>query len=759
MKINRLKIHNFKIFDDVEIDFRENAANVFCGKNGFGKTSVFDALELLFTGRIKRYADWVEKCHNAQLHFDTGKPLVHDESTKEDVYITAEIEFSEGVFCITRKEAFSNIRNPLNFDYIFNDIYCVRRGSEVREQIPQEFLSVASTYNILNYQSQEQATDFLKSKEEERTSVISILFQTKAYDDIIDRLTKGRKTLDGISRDYEGRYKAIQDDIDKITKHFTFQKGQAAQSEYQRLFVKDGIEWDKEYPSTSISDVEAIIAKDGELDRLQYYLHHREEYGQYLINKSVEYSLANDLHNVVTYLLKGKSQERLIKEYADYKHLFVDKYATLSLDNIGKTTIKTSPLLNEYLEDEVIANLEERRQTIVRTISSCDKLQNAYSQILQSRNVMASSISVLNVSDCPLCGHSYQSKEELLKTIGDYDEVLKEHTKKIGETVSVMFDDFKKIFFSKIIQPLERHFVENSITNDFYQQYILYKRQENDRYVAAIINRIGENVDLHKSIEDLKNDIQAILVSWTNDVDSKIEVEILNSIHSRYSKYIGDGITDEMIEAKRQYLISICSRQGAKYLQTKNAEKKKVEKVVEAARRKSKYLHDILAKVKNQRSEYVKQLISDIEILFYIYSGRIMQDSSYGRGVFMKMFTSARERQRLIFVSGKYDSQVDVLYNMSSGQLVSIAIAFLLSLNKLYDNSKFLAIDDPVQTIDDINFWGLIETIRHEFYGYNLFVSTHEDNYASLLRYKLENLGVRTKAYDMKNINYRQHQQ
>lgn len=91
MKINRLKIHNFKIFDDVEIDFRENAANVFCGKNGFGKTSVFDALELLFTGRIKRYADWVEKFHNAQLHFDTGKPLVHDESTKEDVYITAEI--------------------------------------------------------------------------------------------------------------------------------------------------------------------------------------------------------------------------------------------------------------------------------------------------------------------------------------------------------------------------------------------------------------------------------------------------------------------------------------------------------------------------------------------------------------------------------------------------------------------------------------------------------------------------------------------
>lgn len=759
MKINSLKIHNFKIFDDVVIDFRENAANVFCGKNGFGKTSVFDALELLFTGRIKRYADWVENCHNAQLHFDTGKPLVHDESTKDDVYITAEIEFPEGVFCITRKEAFSNIRNPLNFAHIFNDIYCVRRGSEVREHIPQEFMSVASTYNILNYQSQEQATDFLKSKEEERTSVISILFQTKAYDDIIDSLTKARKALDGISRDYEGRCKAIQDDIDKLTKHFVFQGSHIAQNEYQRLFTKDGIEWDKEHPSASISDIEAVIAKDCELDKLQYYLRHREEYRQYRINKLVEYSLVNNLHNVVAYLLKGKSQEKHIKEYADYKQLFADKYAALSLESIDKTTIKSSTLLNGYIDDEVVADLERRRLTIVRTISSCDKLQNAYSRILQSRNVMTSSISVLNVSDCPLCGHSYQSKEEMLKTIMDYDEVLKKHTKKIGETVSIMFDDFKKIFLDKIIQPLERYFAENGITNDYYKQYILCKQQENDKYVAAIINKVRENVDVHKSIENLKNDIRTILVSWTKDVDSKIEVEILTSVHSRYSKYIGDAITDKMIEAKRQYLISICSKQGFRYLQAKNAEKKKVEKVANAASKKSKGLQDILVKVKNQRSEYVKQVISDIEILFYIYSGRIMQDSFYGRGIFMKMFTSVSAKQRLIFVSGKYDSQVDVLYNMSSGQLVSIAIAFLLSLNKLYDNSRFLAIDDPVQTIDDINFWGLIETIRHEFYGYNLFVSTHEDNYASLLRYKFENLGIQAKAYDMKNINDRQNQQ
>ena len=49
------------------------------------------------------------------------------------------------------------------------------------------------------------------------------------------------------------------------------------------------------------------------------------------------------------------------------------------------------------------------------------------------------------------------------------------------------------------------------------------------------------------------------------------------------------------------------------------------------------------------------------------------------------------------------NDEVDALYNMSSGQLVSIAIALKLSLNKLYSNTPFLAIDDPVQTMDDLN--------------------------------------------------------
>ena len=131
-----------------------------------------------------------------------------------------------------------------------------------------------------------------------------------------------------------------------------------------------------------------------------------------------------------------------------------------------------------------------------------------------------------------------------------------------------------------------------------------------------------------------------------------------------------------------------------------------------------------------------------------------MQDSYYGRGVFLNYKVSPSGISRILFVSGNSENDVDVLLNMSSGQLISVAIAFLLSLNKLYDRSQFLAIDDPVQTIDDINLWGLIETLRHEFSDKFLLLSTHEDDSAALIRYKLAMVGLNAHTIDMSTVNH-----
>lgn len=130
-----------------------------------------------------------------------------------------------------------------------------------------------------------------------------------------------------------------------------------------------------------------------------------------------------------------------------------------------------------------------------------------------------------------------------------------------------------------------------------------------------------------------------------------------------------------------------------------------------------------------------------------------MQTCYFGRGLFIK---PDKDCKHIIFTTGtSVGNDVDALYNMSSGQLVTLVVALLLSLNKLYAKSTILAIDDPIQTIDDINLWGLIETLRHDFNDHFLLLSTHERDYRDLLVYKLRKWGIKAEMVDMADVNSR----
>lgn len=71
----------------------------------------------------------------------------------------------------------------------------------------------------------------------------------------------------------------------------------------------------------------------------------------------------------------------------------------------------------------------------------------------------------------------------------------------------------------------------------------------------------------------------------------------------------------------------------------------------------------------------------------------------------------------------------------------------------LFIKSMIIAIDDPIQTIDDINLWGLIETLRHDFDDHFLLLSTHERDYRDLLVYKLRKWNIQTEMVDMLDVN------
>lgn len=116
-------------------------------------------------------------------------------------------------------------------------------------------------------------------------------------------------------------------------------------------------------------------------------------------------------------------------------------------------------------------------------------------------------------------------------------------------------------------------------------------------------------------------------------------------------------------------------------------------------------------------------------------------DYQNGLGVFVS-------KDEMRFVSNG-DAKHDILNTFSSGQLSGFVLAFLFAMNKQYikassDDIGFILIDDPVQTMDDINISSLIEVLRNDFSDKQIILSTHEmdkENYILYKFYKYNKIG------------------
>ncbi len=76
----------------------------------------------------------------------------------------------------------------------------------------------------------------------------------------------------------------------------------------------------------------------------------------------------------------------------------------------------------------------------------------------------------------------------------------------------------------------------------------------------------------------------------------------------------------------------------------------------------------------------------------------------------------------------------------------------MLSLNKVFSNGKFtsLLIDDPLQSMDDINMTSFVELLRNEFGKCQIILSTHDDRISRYIRYKFEKFNLKTIRYNVK---------
>ena len=201
--LRRICMENYKLFDKRTVEFAD-ALSVFDGPNGYGKTSTFDAIELLITGDISRVNE--NEAISAKLSYAESF-LAKDQS--QDVVIRGEFcDTATGetliiARCIPyiRKKAETKKKdlNPKSLGanvktYFLSDFELPReqweeaQKQEIKEKCNRFFGEQnVSLYTLLHYVRQEDRLSFFKESEDERTKVIEGLFKLKEYRDKLEK--------------------------------------------------------------------------------------------------------------------------------------------------------------------------------------------------------------------------------------------------------------------------------------------------------------------------------------------------------------------------------------------------------------------------------------------------------------------------------------------------------------------------------------------------------------------------------------------
>ena len=517
----------------------------------------------------------------------------------------------------------------------------------------------------------------------------------------------------------------------------------------------DNLFWDMENPNMSEDQFNSFLVEGGVMDRLLYFCQHIDDYRQYRLNALVNKLQENTCLNNIVFWISFKDRKPLLEDYIQYRENLLTKANSLRLESLQTFDLQIPDAVRQAVQDETIDEFYKRKQRLQHLYSSTTSLQRDMASLLRSREDLANVVNRLGnglySTECPLCGQKYDSIEDLSNNIGFHGREMQQHLSDTNKALDEQFHDLHKYLFDNIVNPIENYFNGLGIGVEQYNQYRTFNEEETEEDIEILTVRLKVNIDKTNASKEIRLSILQQLSHLHKDISANVNVESLSSTFNGYARYIKPECRNEQeIKAKRDYLLTEWSKKRSQIMDVQQKKLTKEQERQNKLKELQKSLNALKAELTEKRQSYFGKLLNDIKILFYIYSGRIMQTNYFGRGLFIKPDDSCKHI--IITTSGNDDNDVDALYNMSSGQLVSLTIALLLSLNKLYSQNTLLAIDDPIQTIDDINLWGLIETLRHDFRDHFMLLSTHEADYGGLLSYKFRKFGINTRYVDMAKV-------
>lgn len=780
--INRLEINNFKLIDSKKvIDFSKSDLIVLDGPNGYGKTTIFDTIEILVKGNRN-----LDQVFNSEYRAG-DKPVVYAFDKNKPIVLKGEFinELGEK-FIVERK-----IEHPDNIGKISDlkdrftayelNSFEEHEGNKITQKHINDRLGLypnESIYNLMYYIQQEETLFFLKENEYKRKEILNTLFnmekECKEQSKILklrDKLNSKRKQIGGADGK-GGQILTLDKEINEIKiKDAT----DAVNAQYTRLISDKNIIWDNELLELDYDTFQKSIV---EINKIKMLRENIKDYEAILYNSKIDFALDKKQEDI----LRGSfiiNQELIIYDQImkklkicnSYKRfvnfLKLDDYVSLKEmldeDNELKSNLKMEFDIDKFYENlsNIYNSSKDTSQldTLIININSIRRnLENEYEKYTSKNS---------GQDICPLCGYDYtKSNKKLRDKILEKEQYFSDQLENSNKRLNELIKTNKENFITPILEFLETQIKKKDINKDYKK--LLDLANLNEKRVNNFNQFCNEHsIDFKKYTLDRENYTKEkeennlnLLREELRAKKRKLESEDIH-INKKEIDRIFSNIFDSDIEKVRNltlininnkisYLENICSRQ-------ENIKRNKKLKQKELLEKKYLRLNDEYIKCKNIALAYKKcidkysdDIIKALQIPLYIYSGKIIQNYQGGLGVFIRS-EDGEQQLRMKFVNNN-ESKHDLLNKFSSGQLSGLILSIMMSLNKVFSNNIFnvLLIDDPLQSMDDINMTSFVELLRNEFEKSQVILSTHDERISRYIRYKFEKFNLKTIRYNVK---------
>ncbi|WP_405123447.1 AAA family ATPase [Pseudomonas sp. M20] len=766
IRLSSIEFTNFKVFgsDAYRVDFNRSDLMLLDGPNGYGKTSVFDAIELALSGTIKRFIS----TDGRQIPED----VVVAYNPRSDVLIDVVLSRSPEDLLSFRRKLKSPIptgaqkisRFPELWDVFIKDESGWTPAKQTDVDKILENNNFTRDFHLFHYVQQEEAASFLKSNSETaRATEISQLFgDTAAAEAKYTHLKNTEKRLASQRTIQLQKAELLKNSHNIDDERHTTKFGEVEHHYLLPWLVENSKspEWDLlEFEAFNQSKFSSFSS---ELDRMLEFVKNRDFY-----LSSLPYSRAYRSPDLISdyicfYNSLGHIQD--MDERRSKDKVFERCHAALLGGDIPDNLFHIFDLLGRHDFEQ----FQKDQDTINELRRSSSGLKVIYRKIVAQHTELNNSLAALpEESRCPFCGKPHENHDQLEIAASirasDFSKLLSDQDR----SILVLANSIKTRFIEPVIAKIEEFRAKNTVLPDNVMASLKKAELTKERLIKfdawlkgcpfsvddLMLPPLSHQVDAEKlssNLEEMMNRIH------TNTPPASLEYQLANegdAFDRMFREYFGNrngnllSITEEKVEQKKKYLESCfhSSFQAVlKDIATHTENAKRLEKIEQE-------LAGIAVKVLKKIRQYKKKLIGDIEIPFYIYSGKILQShqSGIGQGVFLKDPTGGDELKNVRLVSN-YQRDHDILNTMSSGQISAVVISLTLALNKIYAKSfSPILIDDPVQTMDDINMSSLVELLRNEFPDRQIVLSTHEDKVAKYFVYKYLKYGRKVRQLNL----------